>query len=68
LIQRVLATSSRRELLKKAFLLAVERRVYDETELSLMTRLDSDLLNLTVLSSISASNLFHGVNLRGLDL
>jgi hypothetical protein len=34
----------------------------------LMTGLDSALLNLTVPSSISASNLFPGANLRGLDL
>ena len=48
--------------------MAVERRLNDETELSLMTRVDSDLLNLKVPSSVSASNLFPVANLRGLDL
>ena len=48
--------------------MAVERRLNDETELSLMTRVDSDLLNLTVPSSVSASNLFPVANLRGPDV
>jgi hypothetical protein len=47
--------------------LAVERRLNDETEVSLMTRVDSDLLNSTVPSSVSASNLFPVANLRGPD-